>query len=699
MTLPSPSTATIATAPGCSTISRSWSPQRSTVDVEQLPVVDPFVTRPASCAPIVPRARAARRRTTAASRRRRSRARAPDRASRGSTTSTRSSESAHFSSACAHVSTPSSRAARARRPAARRSERALAERPHHDHGDAELGGEREQLALALALARVVRQLHASKRRVRSASRELAERRSRRSASRRAGRSGPRRAPPRARQVLLARRRGCGSARPRRGRTTRAARVLLAALADATRAQIFVATTASSRRPRERGAERALGAAVHRRRVERRAAGVERRVDDLARQRRVAVERRSRCRARRPGRAAAPPSAEHCSRELPGGERRREEQRILVRPASHVRRAAARRTPRASRRRRPRPRHRPGASKPAATAGGARSTARARGRRACGARRRGGARAVGLRDARTASDRRPAERRGRVDAPRRPRGRRGRSAMPVPTTPGPTAQTTASKPSPPPTASAEQTSTHSHVAVEARRRRRPPSRRGRARATSRTAVGERDRQRAARAAARTRRGRRASPAQTGATWLCSEQQTTGMPAERLRRARRPPRACRTAACTGVYGSFITCAPSLGGRSSPRVRFAYSTSKPPEPSPSSRACTLTSTSSPSATGPVSRGYATHGTPSTSSRTSPSCRSTIAVTRPRLSVSIARRRRRSASVTSTIASRSATAMRSSGVWMSAIPLARLTHCEAALVEDVRVGAAAAERRSSAS
>ena len=51
-------------------------------------------------------------------------------------------------------------------------------------------------------------------------------------------------------------------------------------------------------------------------------------------------------------------------------------------------------------------------------------------------------------------------------------------------------------------------------------------------------------------------------------------------------------------------------------------------------------------------------------------------------------------SASVTSTIASRSATAMCSSGVWMSAIPFARFTHGEPALVEDVRVGAAAGER-----
>src|SRR6476661_5868304 len=63
-----------------------------------------------------------------------------------------------------------------------------------------------------------------------------------------------------------------------------------------------------------------------------------------------------------------------------------------------------------------------------------------------------------------------------------------------------------------------------------------------------------------------------------------------------------------------------------------------SKPPVPSSNSRACVLTITSSPSATGPVRLGYATQRTPSTSIRERPSTRSTTAVTRPRLSVSIA-------------------------------------------------------------
>src|SRR5262249_46571577 len=85
--------------------------------------------------------------------------------------------------------------------------------------------------------------------------------------------------------------------------------------------------------------------------------------------------------------------------------------------------------------------------------------------------------------------------------------------------------------------------------------------------------------------------------------------------------------------GVYGSFMTCAPAAGASSRPRVRFACRTSNPPEPRPSSRACTFTRNSSPSATGPVSSGYATHGTPSTPQRTRPSCRSRIALTVPRL------------------------------------------------------------------
>src|SRR5438093_13363354 len=82
--------------------------------------------------------------------------------------------------------------------------------------------------------------------------------------------------------------------------------------------------------------------------------------------------------------------------------------------------------------------------------------------------------------------------------------------------------------------------------------------------------------------------------------------------------------------------MTCAPGSGVSSRPRVRFACRMSKPPLPSPSSRAWTFTRTSSPTSTAPVKPEYAIQGTPSTSSRTSPSCCSTTAVTFPRLSES---------------------------------------------------------------
>ncbi len=63
-----------------------------------------------------------------------------------------------------------------------------------------------------------------------------------------------------------------------------------------------------------------------------------------------------------------------------------------------------------------------------------------------------------------------------------------------------------------------------------------------------------------------------PAQTGASWLWSKQQTTGMPASVSTPSASSSSAWTTACWSGVYGSFITCAPSSGGRSSPRVRFA-------------------------------------------------------------------------------------------------------------------------------
>ena len=91
-------------------------------------------------------------------------------------------------------------------------------------------------------------------------------------------------------------------------------------------------------------------------------------------------------------------------------------------------------------------------------------------------------------------------------------------------------------------------------------------------SARTRVRERDRQRAAGDLDVGDAQRPRAPAQTGATWLCSVQQTTGMPAERLRELARPPRPCGSATWPGVYGSAITCAPSSGASPSPRVRFA-------------------------------------------------------------------------------------------------------------------------------
>src|SRR2546423_13334216 len=138
--------------------------------------------------------------------------------------------------------------------------------------------------------------------------------------------------------------------------------------------------------------------------------------------------------------------------------------------------------------------------------------------------------------------------------------------------------------------------------------------------------------------------------------------------------------------------MTCAPSSAGRPRPRVTFTCSTSKPPDPSSSSRACTLTITSSPSETGPVRRGYATQGTPSTSMRANPSARDTIAVTRPRLSVSIPRdvdERERDLDHSLQVLDRDPFVRRVDVLH----PVREVQAGEPALVEDVRVGRAAAE------
>jgi hypothetical protein len=198
---------------------------------------------------------------------------------------------------------------------------------------------------------------------------------------------------------------------------------------------------------------------------------------------------------------------------------------------------------------------------------------------------------------------------------------------VPTTPGPIAQTVTSAPSARAAASASRRSRSRH-----RRRSRRPTR-----SSSRAAPGlaARGASRTARRAARRPRAERTHPDAAerrarGCDLLCSEHATTGIPS-RLSGGRVlldvAPRELH-----GVYGSFITCAPSAAPRSRPRVRFACSTSNPPDPSASSLAWTLTDDVVADLDRPRQCGYATHGAPSTSSRTSPSCSSRIAVTRPR-------------------------------------------------------------------
>ncbi len=407
---------------------------------------------------------------------------------------------------------------------------------------------------------------------------------------------------------------------------------------------------------ERRAERPLGAAVHRRAVEergcRRRARRRRPREPCRRRRRTSATSR----ARRPGRASAPPSMSRGTPDAPpfalrrrlgqppirpteggsrathrwstvaltslargrGGRPRRRPRRTADRRRGRgpCGRGAARRRPRASRRRRrplaararPAARHRP-ARRPWAT------TARAR--RSCGARRRGGARAGrprtrgprgpaappsasrGVRDL-GEPGRAVAERGAGADDPRAD----GRDRHVVP-------RVTRDK-------QRRRDARALQIRVEAGRDgdrlRDEPARpelahgvreRHRQRSTGDLDVGD----------ARARRAR-PRPARPGCA-ACSRR-----PA--CRRAappppRPPPRSASppAAACTAASSRARRAPP--GGRARASGSRA-STSKPPEPSPSSRACMLTSTSSPSATGPVRRGYATHGSPSTSRRTRP-------------------------------------------------------------------------------
>src|SRR5262249_33165444 len=261
--------------------------------------------------------------------------------------------------------------------------------------------------------------------------------------------------------------------------------------------------------------------------------------------------------------------------------------------------------------------------------------------------------------------------------------------PVPTMPGPIAHTATSNPRPAAQASAEPVVTLSKsppkqlpaetVAVTKPRVRSTPT------------VSEGPRGSAPPAACTQPTPSPASAAHTGASWLCNEQHTTGMPSS-VSGSGSSSSTWPTACWIGVYSSFITCAPPGGASPMPRVRFACKTSNPPEPSPSSRACTFTTTSSPSATGPVSPGYATHGTPSTSHRTRPSCRSTIALTAPRRRLRGMRyldERQRDVHHPLEILDGDSLVR---GVDVDH-PVREVEALQAALVEDVRVGPAAAQ------
>src|SRR6266566_4429752 len=134
--------------------------------------------------------------------------------------------------------------------------------------------------------------------------------------------------------------------------------------------------------------------------------------------------------------------------------------------------------------------------------------------------------------------------------------------------------------------------------------------------------------------------------------------------------------------------MTCAPRGAARSRPRVRLTWRTSKPPEPRRSSRPWTLTTTSSPSATAPVRAGKATHASPSTSQRTRPSCSSAIAVTVPR---------RRLSAIARDLHVNHPLEVRDRDPLVGRVdvrhPVREVEALQAALIEDVRIGAAAAE------
>ena len=134
----------------------------------------------------------------------------------------------------------------------------------------------------------------------------------------------------------------------------------------------------------------------------------------------------------------------------------------------------------------------------------------------------------------------------------------------------------------------------------------------------------------------------------------------------------------------------------------MRLTCTTSKPPEPSPRSRASTLTTTSSPPRAGPTSADVgqrrpplavrAVDLEPLPRTRAGGPGASTDGAA-AQLQHSRGRARRAARASTSSMPSSAATLTRSSGWWLRSVPLARFTHGEAGGLERVRVRAAAGD------
>ena len=353
------------------------------------------------------------------------------------------------------------------------------------------------------------------------------------------------------------------------------------------------------------------------------------------------------------------------------------------PAAHVREREARARVAPARRRRPRRRRRARVrrSRPAGQATSCVAEHEPQSRAACGERRRDGAPAGRRAEYRTttiarppsaaaafaasATARPPWPKRGAGADDARPDRRRRRTSKPCAF-----AQ-----------ASAEADGQRLHVAVEARRDRDRRLEQAAASSGRRTRVRERHRQRAA-AELRDRRRARPSPipATTGASWLCSPQQTTGSPSRIVGERARCSSTHGAAAWPGVYGSAITWAPSGGASAQPprQVRVERRRSRRAELEVARlgvdehRVADLDRPGLPrvrDAGRPVDLAAdqlvealrdGRDGAPAQASAPRHASRAASTI----------------ASVTSTMPSRSATAMCSSGVWMSVIPFARFTH-----------------------